>query len=399
MSTRPSADFTEILAASGIPTTESELETQLKAQVTGAGSNLSNDSAMSPFWSWVRAAVVTPTLWLINTLLAGYVLPNMFVATAERWALELKAWELNITPKDAVKAQGYITLTKSNAADAATIAAGSIIQTLPIDDVVYKLQVLAETVIGVGAETGLVLVEAMEAGAAYNLSAGYYNILPVELPGITSATNEPDWISTSGADAESDEELALRLQNAFTSSGSWHIDDAYRSIIASVAGIRSDNIYFENTGHITPGTATAYVLMEVGETPQATIDTLNAYITDGGYHGHGDILTVAAIPEQTYTIVADVVFGDNLDADLITAGLLEVEDRIRAAFRESAAYSEMTRANPSGRFSISKLGSEIHSGMAAVESVKITIDAAVQADIVSSLTQPRINTLTVQESV
>lgn len=399
MSSRPSADFTEILAASGIPTTESALETQLKAQVTGAGSNLSNDSTMSPFWSWVRAAVVTPTLWLINTLLAGYVLPNMFVATAERWALELKAWELNITAKDAVKTQGYITLTKSNAADAATVAAGSIIQTLPIDDVVYKLQVLAETVIGVGQETGLVLVEATEAGAAYNLAAGYYNILPEELPGITSATNAVDWITISGANAESDEELALRLQNAFTSSGSWHIDDAYRSIIASVAGIRSDNIYFENTGHITPGTATAYVLMEVGETPQATIDTLNEYITGGGYHGHGDILTVAAIPEQTYTIVADVVFGDNLDADLITAGLLEVEDRIRAAFRESAAYSEMTRANPSGRFSISKLGSEIHSSMATVESVKITIDGSVQADIVSSLTQPRINTLTVQELV
>ena len=199
MSNRPTANFKRILADSGIPTTAAELETKLKAEVLAAGSAVSNDSVMSPFWSWVRAAVVTPTLWLINTLLAGYVLPNMFAATAARWSLELKAWELNVTPKAAVKTRGYITLTKDNAADAATINQGAIIQTLPIDGVVYKLQVLAENVIGVGLETGQVLVEALQSGIAYNLPAGYFNILPEELPGIVSAVNAVDWITTLGA--------------------------------------------------------------------------------------------------------------------------------------------------------------------------------------------------------
>ncbi|MCG6507591.1 hypothetical protein K6U15_12675, partial [Vibrio parahaemolyticus] len=69
MSKRPTADFVAILADSGIPVTEDELETKLKAEVSGAGSNLSNDSDMSPFWRWVRAAVVTPVVWLIRTLL------------------------------------------------------------------------------------------------------------------------------------------------------------------------------------------------------------------------------------------------------------------------------------------------------------------------------------------
>lgn len=397
MSKRPSADFVEILAESGVPVTEDALEAKLKTEVTGAGSNLSNDSDMSPFWRWVRAAVVTPTVWLIRTLLAGYVMPNMFVATAERWALELKAWEYNVTPKGAVKTQGWITFTKENTEDEVSVAAGEVIQTTSIDGVIYKLSVIEDSVISAGLAVGKILCEAVEAGDEYNLAAGYFNILPKGIAGIVSAVNEPDWITTLGANEESNDELALRLQNAFTSSGTWHIDDVYRSIISNVAGIRSDNIFFENTGHVTPGTANAYVLMEVGETPQAVLDQLNEYIMDDGHHGHGDVLTCLAIPDTQHAVIADVVFVSNLTDTQKVNEFLEVENRIRAAFRESAAYPEMTRARPESRFSISQLGTEIHNNMDNVESVRITVDGVIQKDIVSLLTQPRIQTLTVQE--
>lgn len=324
-------------------------------------------------------------------------MPNMFVATAERRALELKAWEYDVTPKDAVKTQGWITFTKENAEDEVTIDAGTIIQTTAIDGLVYKVMVLADTVIKEGQATGKVLAEAIEAGSAYNLTSGYFNILPQGVSGIVSAVNEPDWITTLGADEETDEELALRLQNAFTSSGEWHIDDVYRSIIASVAGIRSDNIFFQNTGDVTPGTANAYVLMEVGATPQTILDQLNEHIMDDGHHGHGDVLTCLAIPDTNHVVIADVVFVTNLDDTQKVNVLLEVEDRIRAAFRETAAYSEMTRVKPQSRFSISQLATEIHNNMDNVDSVRITVDDLVQQDIVSLLTQPRLQSLTVQE--
>lgn len=399
MSKRPTADFVDILAESGVPVTEEALEAKLKTEVTGAGSNLSNDSDMSPFWRWVRAAVVTPVVWLIRTLLAGYVMPNMFVATAERWALELKAWEFDVTPKAAVKTQGWITFTKESAEDEVSIAAGEIVQTTSIDGVIYKLLVIEDSVIAAGLTTGKILCEALEAGSEYNLAAGYFNILPKGISGIVSAVNEPDWIATLGANEESNDELALRLQNAFTSAGTWHIDDVYRSIIASVAGIRSDNIFFENTGNITPGSANAYVLMEVGATPQAVLDQLNEYIMDEGHHGHGDALTCLAIPDTNHVLIADVAFVSNLTDTQKVNEFLEIEDRIRAAFRETAAYKEMTRARPQSRLSISQLATEIHNSMDNVESVRITVDGEIQKDIVSLLTQPRIQQLTVRELV
>jgi uncharacterized phage protein gp47/JayE len=396
MSKRPSADFIDILSESGVPVTEEEFEAKLKQEVVGAGSKVSNDSEMSPFWRWVRAAIITPCVWLIRTLLAEHVMPNIFVATAERWALELKAWEYDIVPKEAVKTQGNITLTKANAADAVKIEASAVVQTLPINGVVYKVRVLAETVIDAGHLTGKVLVEAFEAGFDFNLPAGYFNIIPEEIPGIVDAVNEPDWITQLGANPESNEELALRIQNAFTSSGEWHIDDVYRSIISSVAGIRSDNIYFKNTGEVTPGTAEALILMEVGETPQSVIDELNDHIMAKGHHGHGDVLTCKAIPDSEHDVIAEVVLVESLDEQAQVNELLEIEDRIRAAFRETAAYPEMTRSKPESRFSLSLLGTEIHTNMTEVESVKFTVGGKVQEDIISGLEQPRLKTLTVR---
>jgi hypothetical protein len=397
MSERPNTDFLNILSQSGVPITADEMETELKTAVSDAGSILSNDSQMSPFWRWVRAAVITPVLWLTRTLLVSHVLPNMFVATAERWALELKGWELNITPKAAVKTQGYVTFTKDNAVDEVTVEQGAVVQTLAIDTVIYKMIVVEDTPIAAGQASGKVLVEAEHAGAAYNLTAGYFNILPQEIPGIASIVNEAGWITRLGADEESDEALALRLQNAFTSAGQWHIDDVYRAIITDVAGIRSDLVFFRNTGQVTPGTAEALILVEVGETPQSVLDTLNQYIMDEGHHGHGDILTCKAIPDTLHDVVAEVALTDNLSDTQIAEALAEAEARIRAAFRQSAAYAEMTRATPNSRFSLSQLESEIHTHMDDVTSVRLTVDGSIQADIVSELTQPRLQSLTVKE--
>ncbi|MCZ0751153.1 baseplate J/gp47 family protein [Aeromonas enteropelogenes] len=390
MSVRPDVDFLALLAQSGVPTTEQAMEAELKQAVTDAGSLISNDSAMSPFWRMVRAVVVTPALWLIRTLLAGHVLPASFVATATQYYLDLKAWDVNLTRKAAQATAGVIEYTKTDAGAAIVIPASVWVTTERINGVIYRVKPKQDVISPAGEAVARVICEAEAPGAAWNLASGYYAILSAPIDGVLSVHNPEDWITTTGADEEDDDSLALRVRNQFSSVGNYHIDAVYRAMLASVAGVRPDHIFFEHDGPRGPGTANAYVLMEVGATPSQLIDQLNDYVGPQGHHGHGDDLQVFPLPETLHDLHIAVWWRANTgDADK-AAARDEVTLRVRAAFRESADYPEMTRTWPAARFSMSQLTTELHEGIAALESLTI-----LEGDIVASQAIPRLNTLEV----
>lgn len=390
MSTRPQYDFEQIVVDAGIPTTEEALAVVLAQAAEDAGSTLSNDSAMSPFWRWVRAVVTTPVLWMINVLLTQKLLPNMFLATAQGVFADLKAWETNTIRKDAEFTIGNIQFNKTTASDAVTINQDTVVSTAEIDGNVYQLKVMQTVVIPSGQEFGLVPCQAVEAGTAYNLAAGYYNILPVAVSGISSVTNPVDWIIQLGADEENDDDLCLRAQNAFTAVGNHHINAVYESIITSVAGINSDQVYFKNTGDVLPGSAEAYILMESGETPQTVCDNLNDYIMNQGYHGHGDIMTCKPMPDTNHDLDVTVYPVANLTDEQKTVLLTDVEQRIRAAFRESLDYEDMTRTYPQSLFSFSEMAKELHEQIGNLYHIEFSIDK-----IQNALDIPRLGTLNV----
>lgn len=390
MSVRPDVDFLALLAQSGVPTTEQAMEAELKQAVTDAGSLISNDSAMSPFWRMVRAVVVTPALWLIRTLLAGHVLPASFVATATQYYLDLKAWDVNLTRKAAQATAGVIEYTKTDAGAAIVIPASVWVTTERINGVIYRVKPKQDVISPAGEAVARVICEAEAPGTAWNLASGYYAILSAPIDGVLSVRNPEDWITTTGADEEDDDSLALRVRNQFSSAGNYHIDAVYRAMLASVAGVRPDHVFFEHDGPRGPGTANAYVLMEVGATPSQLIDQLNDYVGPQGHHGHGDDLQVFPLPETLHDLHIAVWWRANTgDADK-AAARDEVALRVRAAFRESADYPEMTRTWPAARFSMSQLTTELHEGIAALESLTI-----LEGDIVASQAIPRLNALEV----
>ena len=65
MSVRPSVNFRQLLAQEGVPTTEEAMAIELQKHVVAAGSQVSNDSRMSPFWRLIKAVVIAPALWLM----------------------------------------------------------------------------------------------------------------------------------------------------------------------------------------------------------------------------------------------------------------------------------------------------------------------------------------------
>lgn len=390
MTERPNVDFEKVLAESGMPVTEDAINAEFQKVVKAEGM-ITNTSRMSPFWRLITAIVTTPVMWIKDVLITG-VLANMFVATASGQMLRLLAWGVNLTAKPAAKAVGVIRFFKSDAKQAVTVNAGTIIQTERINGAVYALSVTADTTIPAGDADALVPVEATEAGGAYNLAPGYYRILPVAVAGISHAVNEDDWLQSPGADEESDDDLRERIRNQFNLTGNYHTDAVYRSMIAEVAGLSIDRIFFEHDAPRGPGTANAYLLLDSGEASQPFVDAVNHYINNEGHHGHGDDMQCFAMPETLHelSVTAYVINPDNLSDDARAALLSGVENLVRSAFRENTDY-DVTRTWPHSRFSFSRLGQELHAAFPDIDSLAFSL-----TDIVSELSVPRLKSLTVE---
>ncbi|MBF4818997.1 baseplate J/gp47 family protein [Cronobacter sakazakii] len=390
MTEKPQVDFEEVVKASGMPVTKEALRERFNGIVQEEGL-ITNTSSMSPFWRLITAIVTTPVLWL-KDVLVGTVLANMFVATASGQMLRLLAWAVNVTAKPATAAQGVIRFYKADAGAVVTVKAGTLIQTERINGTVYELATTADFTLAAGVASALIPVQATATGGAFNLAPGYYRILQVAVDGISHAVNETDWLTVPGADEESDDELRERCRNQFNLVGNYHTDAVYRSMIASVAGLSIDRIFFEHEAPRGPGTANAYLLLDTGVTSDPFIEAVNDYITTQGHHGHGDDMQCFAMPETRHTLAVTLYVRNlaNLTDEEQSALRAGAENLIRCAFRENNEF-DVKKTWPFSRFSFSNLGRELHRQFAAIDSLAFSL-----TDIVSGLSVPRLDTLTVR---
>ena len=389
MTEKPQVDFEEVVKASGMPVTESEVRDRFNAIADEEGI-ITNTSRMSPFWRLITAIVTAPVMWLKDVLVFT-VLTNMFVATASGSMLRLLAWAVNVTAKPASAAQGVIRFFKEDAKAVVTVKSGTVIQTERINGRVYELATSEDVVIASGTASALLPVKATGTGGAYNLAPGYYRILPVAVDGISHVASEENWLTVPGADEESDDELRERCRNQFNLVGNYHTDAVYRSMIAGVAGLSIDRIFFEHEAPRGPGTANAYLLLDSGVASSPFVDAVNDYINTQGHHGHGDDMQCYPMPETLHDLSVTVYvknlanFSDE-DRKTLKDG---VENMIRCAFRENADY-DVRKTWPYSRFSFSQLGREIHKAFAQTESLSFSL-----GDITSELSVPRLKSLAV----
>lgn len=384
-------DFLKIISDNGLPTTQAELETEWQGTMAAQSSAISNDNKMSPFWRLVTALITTPVLWLIN-FLAVTIMPNSYVKFAVGEFLDLLADAVNLTRKAATQTVGTVIFTRTDTNLAITIPLGTIVQTAPINGVTYRLLTTQALAFSGVLTTLSVPVAAEFAGAAYNFAANYFSVLPTPIVGVTAVNNGVDWITTPGADQESDNDLRARVKNQFGTAASYHTDAVYKSLIGQFPGVSIDAIWFEHNAPRGPGTANAYVLFDFSAPVTQYLLDINGYITDDGNHGHGDDLIVYQMPVQNQTLTATVKVEKFLTGAQQTAIQTGVTAFINAAFRENTQYTP-TLTYPFTRFSFSKLAEEIHRQFDDVHSVSFSL-----ADIVSALWVPRLTSLTVNVS-
>lgn len=390
MTTRkPDPDYEAILAEQGMPVTEEQVRNEFNEIVKDAGL-ITNTSRMSPFWRLITAIITRPVIWLKNALVET-VMRNAWLATAGGVFLDLFAWAVNLERKDASAAEGVIRFAKSDTQREVTVPAGTIIQTERINGKIHQVITTGDRTIAAGVASALLPVVAVEEGASANLAPGYYRILPVAVDGIASAQNEEDWLTVPGADIEADDDLRDRTRNQFNLVGQYHIDAVYRGMIAGIAGLTTDRIYFEHDAPRGPGTANVYLLLDAGVASTPFIQTVTNYVMTQGNHGHGDDVLCIAMPETRHDIRATVyLYASSLLNDDEQAELLRnVTNMIRCAFRENSDY-QVEKTWPYNRFSMSRLGEEIHQSFADVESVVFST-----GDILSDLNVPRLGSLVV----
>ncbi len=387
---KPQADYEKILADNGMPVTEEQARAEFEAIVQSEGL-ITNTSRMSPFWRLITAIVTRPVMWLKDALV-NVVMKNLFLATAEGFFLDIFAWAVNLTRKEATPASGVIRFIKSDISRPVTVPADTLIQTERINGVIYTLKTRQATLIPEGIAGMSVDVIAEDTGAGFNLAPGYYRILPVAVDGIDAVENEENWLTVPGADEESDNELRDRVRNQFNLAGAYHTDAVYRGLIAGVAGISADRIYFLHDAPRGPGTANAYIMLDAGIASEPFIDSVNSFITDEGHHGHGDDLRCFAMPETHHdlTVTLWLYAAMNLNEEEIQLLKHNTGNLIRCAFRENSDY-DVQKTWPYSRFSMSRLGEELHLHFQAIESIAFSLP-----DIISDLDIPRLNQLTIE---
>ncbi len=141
------------------------------------------------------------------------LLANRFLQTASGDYLTLKAKELGIEARfPAQKTQGYVVFSRNKKGNNITIDANKIIATKANSQgQVFRFKVLEEIILTEDQLNIRVLVEAEEYGSAYNVPVGTITEFVTHISGIEKVSNsETKWITQSGKDLESDDDLRLR---------------------------------------------------------------------------------------------------------------------------------------------------------------------------------------------
>lgn len=380
-------DFEKVLKENGMPITDAEVRKEFD-EIVKSENLITNRSKMSPFWRLITALIVKPYMYLKDTLV-NHVLINMFLMTAQDWALDMFGEAVNLTRKDETAATGVITFTKSDINQKVLVKAGTVIQSPPINDHVYQLMTITDFEIPAGVLSSRIAVVAEKPGESYNLAAGYYSILIEDLPGIDSVTNDDDWLTMPGADIEKADDFRERIRNQYNFVGDYHTDAVYRGIISTITGIATNQVYFVHDAPRGPGTANAYILLDDGVATTDFINKVNDFIMTKGNHGHGDDLQCFAMPEKNIDITMTVYFLAEQMPTNIDEYQINIGNFVRCAFRQNNDYNA-TKVNAYSRFSISNLDNELHQEFNEIHSIVFSV-----SDIVSTLEVPRLKNLTI----
>ena len=138
MAEKPDQLFETMLKEAGVPTTEAAMKAEWDAINAAEGSQITNNSAWSPFWRLISAIVTAPALWLVRLLIRD-ALPNVFLKFAPGSYLDVYAWGVELERKPAAHAEGVVLFTRASASGSLPIPRGTAVESPAINGVVHRV--------------------------------------------------------------------------------------------------------------------------------------------------------------------------------------------------------------------------------------------------------------------
>lgn len=291
-----------------------------------------------------------------------------FAETSWGEYLTMRAAEHGIDRKDAVQAQGTVTVTGNG-----VVPVGSLFAT--------ESGITFEAVKSVTIEkSGDVPVRAVDAGTSGNVAAKTITKIPVTIAGISSVINSA--ATYDGYNAESDESLLNRLylhvRNPITSGNANH----YREWALSVGGV--------GTAKVVPlwnGNGTVKVIITDVDYNQAS-DTLIKTVSDyiNTVCPIGATVTVVTPSITECTISAIVTVAENKDTEYQT----DLQTAI-SNYLQVEAFNE-------GHVSLAKIGKAMLDSGAITDYDSLQLNGATTKVTLSDEEIPRLKDLTVTTS-
>ena len=290
-------------------------------------------------------------------------LNNAFVTHASGAWLDLKATDYSKKRKKAQKAQGLVTVSRTDVeGDAVKIEKGHVFKTKKdINGEELRFFVLEATVLQQGARAVDVLVEAEMEGSRYNVPEGQITRSLTFLNGIDEITNGAGWITREGSDTEDDDGLKTRTLRSWSELAARPIEDTFINAAESVPGV-----LFAQADCQHPrgqGTVDVIVTGTAGEATEGLLDAVQEAVDKiAGPYDNILVKSSVVVPQDIEVVVTtDDVSDDAEIKGKVASVLTEL-----LAVRKGRKFYELT---------ISDINHAIRSSYTAATNVSVTTPA------------------------
>lgn len=305
--------------------------------------------------------------------------------------LDVHAAQVDETRKPATKTRGNVLFLRGEQTGNVRIPAGRIVRTRPDGaGAVYRYVTEAFAVLPEGAESVAVPGVAEEYGQGSNAAAGQIAELVTPVEGIRGVTNAADWLTSEGADKESDASLQRRYELAWRARAGV-TRAAYEAAALSVPGVV--DVYVADQHPRGEGTVDVVVQGAAGMPTAKLLEAVKTALDNAIVVNH-DLQVKAPVPVfVSVRAVLELLSGD---ADTIRA---QAESWIKAMF----TYGEDADIP---RFSIGRdvVRDRLASGIVSISGVKRIRwespqeDVEIPADGLAVLAELSLSTVWVEQA-